>query len=158
MCRVPSPTPIPFTDTWSYELRFPRDPRGPKIARVTLRAVLACHALGELAERAEVLASELTTNSLCHTAGPASVTLDWLHPALRVTVWDSSPKVPGPPNSAPHSDAEGGRGLFLLGALADRWGGCAIDDGPWGPGGKSMWFELLLRDGEPAAQAATIAA
>ncbi|MEO3752774.1 ATP-binding protein [Streptomyces sp. B6B3] len=157
MCR--DPAPIPFTENWSYELRLPRDPRGPRIARVTLRAVLACHGLGELAERAEVLASELTTNSLRHTSGPASVTLAWLHPALRVTVWDASPKLPGPPGTDPASDSDGGRGLFLLEALADRWGGCAIDDGPWGPGGKSMWFELLVHDREPpATPAAAVAA
>ncbi|MGA4839461.1 ATP-binding protein [Streptomyces sp. G45] len=71
----PHPPPLPFTSPWHYELHFPRDPRGPGIARLTLRAVLAAHGLVDLTDRAELLASELTTNSVRHTQGPASVRL-----------------------------------------------------------------------------------
>jgi anti-sigma regulatory factor (Ser/Thr protein kinase) len=136
------PAPIPFTDQWSYELRFPCDPRGPGVARVTLRAVLAAHGLDELAYRAELVASELTTNSVRHTKGPALVRLHWLHPVLRISVWDTSPDLPEP--KAPHPDAEEGRGLVILGLVADRWGACSMNDGPAGPGGKTIWFELAL--------------
>lgn len=161
------PRPIPFAESWSYELRFPRDPRGPRIARVTLRAVLACHGLGELAERAEVLASELVTNAVRHTTSGASVRLNWLHPALRVSVWDASPDLPRLPGNGdstgigavPPTDAVGGRGLFLLDVLADRWGGgCADGSGHWGAGGKTLWFELLFGGGETTAAAAVAAA
>ncbi|MET8948758.1 ATP-binding protein [Streptomyces sp. NPDC004542] len=148
---LPHPPPIPFAAPWHYELRFPCDPRGPGIARVTLRAVLDAHGLAELADRAELLACELTTNSVRHTKGPASVRLQWLYPVLRVSVWDMSPDLPPTlPGFAdravtgPEADAEGGRGLLILDAVADRWGGCAIGGEPHGPGGKSLWFELTL--------------
>lgn len=153
------PAPIPFAEPWHYELHFPCDPRGPRIARVTLRAVLAAHELGELTERAELLTSELATNSVRHTRGPASVRLHWLNPALRVSVWDPSPDLParcgsGMGKPAP-TDALGGRGLLLLDVFADRWGGCVIGDGPWGPGGKTVWFELVLGgSAEPSVLAA----
>ncbi|MFJ1544141.1 hypothetical protein [Streptomyces sp. NPDC088246] len=34
------PAPIPFAEPWQYELAFPCDPRSPRIARATLRAIL----------------------------------------------------------------------------------------------------------------------
>lgn len=151
------PAPVPLSRSWQYELRIPRDPRGPRVARRTLRAVLALHELGELAERAELLASELATNSVRYTKGPASVRVEWLHPALRVSVWDPAPGLPvvcGGPRPGPPADADHGRGLLLLDLLADRWGACPLGDSPWGPGGKTIWFELLVGDGQPQAVAA----
>ncbi|MET9297593.1 ATP-binding protein [Streptomyces sp. NPDC003077] len=138
----PHPPPIPFTEPWHYELGFPCDPRGPRIARTTLRAVLAEHGLTELTQRAELLASELTTNSVRHTKGPAAVRMHWLHPVLRVSVWDMCPDLPK--QRHPCADAEGGWGLMILDVMADRWGGCAMGEGPFGPGGKTIWFELAV--------------
>ncbi|MEU6991203.1 ATP-binding protein [Streptomyces sp. NPDC046465] len=150
----PDPTPLPFTAPWSYELHFPCDPRSPGVARLTLRAVLAAHQLGELTDRAELLTTELATNSVRHTKGPASVRLHWLCPVLRVSVWDMSPDLPPlapPPPVSVHADS--GRGLVILDTVADRWGGCAIGEGLYGdgPGGKTMWFELALRQAPPPA-------
>ena len=153
----PHPSPLPFAAPWHYELHFPRDPRGPGVVRVALRAVLRVHGLGEFIDRAEVLTCELATNSVRHTEGPASVRMQWLHPVLRVSVYDTCPDLPlapgtGPAATAPH--AEAGRGLLILDALADRWGGCAIGPGPWGDeGGKSIWFELRLGEPEPTPSA-----
>ncbi|MGA4851514.1 ATP-binding protein [Streptomyces sp. G5(2025)] len=140
------PAPLPFTAPWAYELHFPCDPRSPGIARLTLRAVLAAHHLAELTDRAELLTTELATNSVQHTKGPASVRLHWLCPVLRVSVWDMSPDLPPltpPPPVSVHADS--GRGLVILDAVADRWGGCAIGEGPYGrPDGKTVWFELTV--------------
>ncbi|QHY98311.1 hypothetical protein SSPS47_24660 [Streptomyces sp. S4.7] len=158
------PVPIPFTEPWQYELSFPCDPRGPRIARTTLRAVLSAHGLTELTYRAELLASELATNSVRHTKGPAAVRLHWLFPVLRVSVWDMSPDLPEPRRrpGGPRGGAEqeGGRGLVILDLVADRWGGCAIGEGPYGPGGKTIWFELALNSGPPpdAGAASSLAA
>ncbi|WP_308013490.1 ATP-binding protein [Streptomyces beigongshangae] len=139
------PEPLPFTAPWVYELHFPCDPRSPAIARLTLRAVLGAYHLADLADRAELLTTELATNSVRHTKGPASVRLQWLHPVLRVSVWDMSPDLPPlapPPPVSAHAD--GGRGMVILDTVADRWGGCAMGEGPYGPGGKTMWFELSV--------------
>lgn|GEM_PF-1001886 len=146
----PHPVPLSFAAPWHYELHFPCDPRAPGIARLTLRAVLAAHGLAGLADRAELLTSELATNSVRHTKGPASVRLQWLCPVLRVSVWDMSPDLPrqGDP-VLPSPQADGGRGLPILEVLADRWGGCAMGEGPYGPGGKTIWFELMFGEGSP---------
>lgn len=121
LARPPS-RPIPFADPWSYELVFPRDPRAPRIARTTLRVILDAHELDELAYRAQLLTSELTTNSVRYALGPAGVRLQWRHPVLRVSVWDLSPDLPKPYTSAVGPNAEAGRGTAILELVADRWG------------------------------------
>ncbi|MER7101061.1 hypothetical protein ABT383_15485 [Streptomyces humidus] len=68
-----------------------------------------------------------------------------------------SPDLPAPPPSPrPVADtcAVGGRGLLILDLLADRWGGCGTGEGPYGPAGKTIWFELALPPGPPPALAA----
>ncbi|WP_327431909.1 ATP-binding protein [Streptomyces sp. NBC_01236] len=143
------PTPLPFTAPWQYELRFPRDPRSPRIVRITLRAVLSAHGLDELTDRAELLACELATNSVRYTNSPAAVRLHWRYPVLRVIVHDMSPDLPQP-GPVPPDDAVGGRGLLILDAVADRWGGCSVTASPYErPGlGKTIWFELSLDRGD----------
>ncbi|MEL3946831.1 ATP-binding protein [Streptomyces sp. LNU-CPARS28] len=151
----PDPDHDPRAAPWTYEFHFPRDPRAPGVVRAALRAVLTAHCLTELLDRATVLTSELTTNSIQHTKGPASVRLHWLSPVLRVSVWDMSPDLPPlvpPPPVSPHAD--GGRGLVILDTVADRWGGCAIGEEPYGPGGKTMWFELTRNQAPPPVPAA----
>ncbi|WP_194444866.1 ATP-binding protein, partial [Streptomyces calidiresistens] len=148
------PRRIGFAEPWRYELNLPRDPRVPGIARTTLRAVLRSHGLDELLDRAELLASELITNAVCHTGGPASLVLRWTHPALRISVRDNDPnpsvaRAPAPTLDA-RREALDGRGLLLLDALADRWGRHALSSGPsdtrspGAPTGKSVWCELSL--------------
>ncbi|CAL9602320.1 ATP-binding protein [Streptomyces sp. enrichment culture] len=145
---VLGPVPIPFTEPWEYELHFPRDPRGPAVARTTLKAVLGAHGLAEFTDRAELLASELTTNAVRYSLGPASVRLCWTNPVLRVSVTDTCPLVPVPvPFTAAGPDAEQGRGLLILDLLADDWGGCRLGESAFGVGGKSIWFELVLGGG-----------
>ncbi|MEU8485591.1 hypothetical protein [Streptomyces sp. NPDC048641] len=70
-------------------------------------------------------------------------------------MWDPSPDLPvvGPPIVVP-AQADSGRGMLILDTVADRWGGCAIGEGAYGPGGKTMWFELALPKGSPPALAA----
>jgi hypothetical protein len=110
--------------------------------------VLTAHGLGELTGRAELLASELATNAVRYSTGPATVHLLWTSPVLRVSVTDTCPQIP---LSLPQSDPDGeqGRGLLILDLLADAWGGFCLDDSLFGVGGKSIWFELVLGDGQP---------
>ncbi|MGW0034191.1 ATP-binding protein [Streptomyces sp. NPDC003314] len=143
----PTPPPILLAHSWEYELQFPCDPRAPAIARLTLRAVLHTHGLDELVDRAELLTSELATNSVRHTRGPASVRLRWEHPVLRVSVSDTSPVFPMSFPAPPDWDAEHGRGLGILELVADHWGGCCLDESLFGQSGKTIWFELRADDG-----------
>lgn len=152
------PQPLPFAAPWQYELHFPRDPRGPGVARVTLRAVLRAHGLGKLTDRAELLACELATNSVRHTEGSASVQLQWTHPVLRVSVCDTGPGLPFVPGARPtpaDSHAAGGRGLLILDVIADRWGGCPTDNSQQYGGGKAIRFELDLVDPGPEEPASS---
>ncbi|MET7364066.1 ATP-binding protein [Streptomyces sp. NPDC005562] len=129
---------------WTYTLQLPHDPRAPGIARATLRAVMETYGLGELTPAAELLAGELLTNAHCHTNGPYALRLRSSSPeGVRVAVWDSDPQVPpgfeprrggGPP---PSGLAEGGRGLHLVRACADRYG-AQLGAGA----GKLMWAEV----------------
>ncbi|WP_307865405.1 ATP-binding protein [Streptomyces montanisoli] len=147
---VTGPAPIPINEPWEYALRCPRDPRGPAVARAMVTSVLRAHGLGELTDRAELLAAELTTNAVRHTQGPASMRLCWAHPVLRVSVLDDSPALPLRPVSA-EPDDEGGRGLFILDLLADAWGACRVAKPAFGARGKYVWFELVLRAAPPGA-------
>ncbi|WST78634.1 hypothetical protein OG762_31230 [Streptomyces sp. NBC_01136] len=63
-----------------------------------------------------------------------------------------SPDLPPPaPPVTPPPHTDGGRGMLILDEVADRWGGCVIGEGPYGPGGKTVWFELTLDgDGPPS--------
>jgi hypothetical protein len=99
----------PSTDPWAYSLRLPRDPRAARIARVTLRAVLAGHAMGHLADTAELLTSELVTNALRYSSGPSEIRLrGGLEPGrLRVSVWDTNPLIPAPFDRPPGPESYG---------------------------------------------------
>ncbi|MFI1955035.1 ATP-binding protein [Streptomyces xinghaiensis] len=146
---------------WAYALQLPHDPRAPRIARTTLRAVLDGHGLDDLADTAELLASEMVTNAYRHTGGPSSMRLRGLPDGrLRITVRDTDPTVPPPFDKPPcpgagtgadvvDVEAENGRGLHLVRLWADNWGSCLLGDGdhPWpGPRGKLLWIELVRRE------------
>ncbi|MFJ8827966.1 ATP-binding protein [Streptomyces sp. NPDC102467] len=132
--------PVPGT----YTFQLPHDPRAPGIARAALRLVLKAHGRPELADAAELLASELLTNAHRHTTGSYALRIG---PGamdahrVRVAVWDGDPKVPpGFGNCVPSADvtAEGGRGLFLVRAYADDWGAYTF---PAATRGKLLWAE-----------------
>jgi anti-sigma regulatory factor (Ser/Thr protein kinase) len=135
--------------TWAYALQLPHDPRAARIARATVRAVLAGHGMDQLTDPAELLVSELVTNTYRHAAGTATLRLRCLDSRrLRVSVWDANPDIPppfdkrsGPLRSVP-VDADGGRGLFLVSHYAVAWGGYPLGDDLFGMGGKLLWCEL----------------
>ncbi|MFC9246452.1 ATP-binding protein [Streptomyces sp. NPDC057136] len=140
---------------WSYVLQLPHDPRAPRVARTTLRAVLALHGPTELLDTAELLACELVTNAYRHSDGQATLRLRHTEDGgLRVSVWDNNPLIPAPfdrppgalallPTPTPAADtAEGGRGLLLVRECADNWGGYPLGDDLSGRSGKLLWFEL----------------
>ncbi|WP_447037800.1 ATP-binding protein [Streptomyces sp. DSM 118878] len=138
---------------WSYALHLPHDPRAPRVARKTLRAVLAGYGMAELTDVAELLASEMVTNAYSHTKGPAALRLRGLDGGrgVRVGVWDTDPHIPPPFDKPPARhvplrpvpvDGEGGRGLRMVREWADAWGGFPLGDDLFGRGGKVLWVEL----------------
>ncbi|MDI3418114.1 ATP-binding protein [Streptomyces luteolus] len=126
-------------EPWEYVLHIPHDPRAVPVARRTLRLILAAHELAAHSDPAELLATELVSNAVRHTKGPAALRIRWANGLLRVGAWDADPTPPTPQTHvAP--DAEQGRGLDLIRACADGWG--------WQPyvtcgeTGKHVWCEL----------------
>jgi len=149
-----SPSECEGSPTWTYALQLPHDARAARIARVTLRAVLAGHDMTQLQDPAELLTSELVTNAYRHSNGPATLRLRGIgHNRLRVSVWDTNPHIPPPFDKGPGflapvpAEAVGGRGLFLVCHYADAWGGCLLGDGLFGAGGKLLWCEVGLSAG-----------
>ncbi|MBT2421925.1 ATP-binding protein [Streptomyces sp. ISL-22] len=143
-------TVSPF-DTWVYALRLPHDPRAARVARMTVRSVLASHGRPEIVEAVELLTSEMVTNTYLHTNGPASLRLTALADGrLRVGVWDSHPRIPAPFGRPPHdhvplapTHVDRGRGLRLVQEYADCWGACPSERGTFDPrAGKLLWFEV----------------
>jgi hypothetical protein len=107
-------------------------------ARLHTRQVLWEHGAGHLAETAELLASELVTNSVqaSMATGELMGVLLRLYgdrAAVVVEVLDRCPAPPLPRQNGPAS--ESGRGLILVAALAADWGWHT----PRGWPGKAVW-------------------
>jgi anti-sigma regulatory factor (Ser/Thr protein kinase) len=117
-------------------------PTAPGDVRSLVRLVAGEWGLAELADTAELLASEVVTNAVqasvrLQTVGPEVIRI-WLTSdgaILVIHVWDSNPDMPVPQEAAP--DAEGGRGLMLVGALGKDWGAYRAEEG-----GKIVWVMI----------------
>lgn len=116
---------------------FRRERRAVPAARRFAHETLAGWGLAGTERSSDVLlcVSELATNALVHAVPPGRHFLVFLRydgRVLRVEVHDSGP---GTPRVADRAD-EGGRGLLLVAAVADRWG---VDErNP----GKAVWCEF----------------
>ncbi|SOD84168.1 PAS domain S-box-containing protein [Streptomyces sp. Ag109_G2-15] len=104
-------------------------------ARELTTAKLTEWGLTELAFTTELVASELVTNTYRYAAGPVTLRLIRTH-SLICEVSDTS-------HTSPHlrralSTDEGGRGLFLVAQLTERWGTRHTRDG------KTVWTEQPL--------------
>jgi anti-sigma regulatory factor (Ser/Thr protein kinase) len=140
---------------WSYTLGMPGDDRSPGIARLVVRGVLARHGLGELADNATLLTSELVTNACRYSRGDVTLRVSELPAAgIRISVWDANPAVPAPfglganrPAPTRRAEATYGRGLAIVERCADNWGSRSL--GPtWlstAFHGKWLWCELGVK-------------
>ncbi|MCK1819297.1 SpoIIE family protein phosphatase [Streptomyces sp. XM83C] len=117
------------------EREVPMDPAAVREVRALVAEQLGRWGLEELAFTTELLLSELVTNAIRYGSAPVRVRL-LLDRTLICEVADGS-------STSPHlryaalSD-EGGRGLFLVAQLAERWGT------RYTPTGKVIWAEQPL--------------
>jgi anti-sigma regulatory factor (Ser/Thr protein kinase) len=126
---------------WEY----PADPRSVGEARADVCRQLSAWGLDDQAFPTELAVSELVTNAIRYASAPIALRLI-RDRALICEVSDGS-------STSPHLHHaqlmdEGGRGLYLVSQIADRWGtrySCA---------GKTIWLEQAL----PAVPAAATAA
>ncbi|MCT2590876.1 ATP-binding protein [Streptomyces sp. N2-109] len=131
--------------------RYPRTPHTVSRSRANLRAQLRAWGLSpDDVATAELVLSELVTNAVQHAGNPPGrqvevrFTLTDAPTLLRLEVSDACTALPRPRTAAldltPDPDAESGRGLLLVTALADGWG---VTPRPHGIG-KTVWAELKL--------------
>jgi anti-sigma regulatory factor (Ser/Thr protein kinase) len=129
-------------DTRRTEL--PADLASARQARAAVRQALADWGMDHLSDDAELLASELVANAAEHAVGePIGLALHRHaepsdQPGLTCEVTDTSPAMPR--RAEPGPDAERGRGLAIVDALAQTSGVRASQ------AGKTTWFTLALTD------------
>ncbi|WP_437066626.1 SpoIIE family protein phosphatase [Streptomyces sp. enrichment culture] len=117
------------------EWEVPSDPAKVSRVRAAVTGRLTEWGLEELVFTTELVLSELVTNAIRYGAEPIRVRV-LFDRTLICEVFDSS-------STAPHlryaaMTDEGGRGLFLVAQLAERWGTRYV------PGGKVIWAEQPL--------------
>ncbi|MFI6436008.1 SpoIIE family protein phosphatase [Streptomyces sp. NPDC050759] len=117
------------------EWQVPADPAAVSDVRAAVSRQLARWDLDELAFTSELILSELVTNAIRYGGDPIQVRMLYDR-TLICEVFDSS-------STSPHlryaaMTDEGGRGLFLVAQLSDRWGT------RYTPLGKVIWAEQPL--------------
>ena len=106
-------------------------------ARLCTMAALRAWGMGAgVLDDVALLLTELTTNAIRHAHGMVGVEVDLDGERLIVRVCDEEDALPHVEH--PSMEDEGGRGLWLVETIADRWG--------WevtGQHGKVVWFEVV---------------
>ena len=132
---------VAATETTSLvAFTLPSTPYSVQMARFYIRAALSYHDLGQYAEDAETVTSEIMANAVEHagaqTIGLELTALDGTR-AVAIVVTDPSPLPPV--KRDPADDTERGRGLHIVAALSSRWG--------WRPqgAGKAV-FAILTKE------------
>ncbi|GGQ06637.1 ATP-binding protein [Streptomyces mutabilis] len=129
----------------NFSVQLSPTPRGARLAR--LLGAEQLRAWGLPLDPARQLIAELASNAAAHGRVPGRdfrLTLYVVGDTLRIEVTDTrGEELPHPQTPAP--DAESGRGLLLVEALADRWG---ATEGRFPR--KTVWAELRCASPEPS--------
>ena len=135
---------VPGADRDTVRAELAADLTSARQARTAIRQALTAWRMDHLSGDAELLASELVANAAEHGDGqPISLALrrhpgPGGRPGITCEVTDTSPAMPR--RTDPEPDAERGRGLAIVAALAHSSGVRTT------PGGKTTWFTLALTD------------
>ncbi|MFH9353756.1 ATP-binding protein [Kitasatospora sp. NPDC017646] len=129
-----------------FAMRFSSTPRGARLARRLVSHRLDDWGYGydsPLNDTLSLITAELAANAVRHGRVPGrdfAVRLAEHPDTLRVKVSDTrAERTPPAILPTPADDAESGRGLLLVAALADRWGTSPRPAAP----GKTVWAECL---------------
>jgi anti-sigma regulatory factor (Ser/Thr protein kinase) len=135
-------SPPSLASRWPKTSRLALGPLSSAVpcARLHAKVILREWNLARLADEAELIVSELTTNALKASMSltetqPTVVDLLASHEWLIVQVWDALSATPDLQAHAP--DAEAGRGLQIVSLLSDRWGFYRPHSG-----GKIVWAAI----------------
>ncbi|MDX6198805.1 MAG: hypothetical protein QOJ79_1956 [Actinomycetota bacterium] len=110
--------------------------RSAAAARRALEQVLGEAEFAGLLDEALLLVTELVTNAVVHAGTEIELRIETSPDGVHVEVIDRSPGSLPVIRPAPAETREGGRGVFLLDAVATEWGTRHF------AGGKSVWFRL----------------
>jgi DNA-binding NarL/FixJ family response regulator len=113
---------------------LPESLLAPGEARTAIRDVLTRWGYHELIDDASLVVSELVGNAVEHARTASVVVINRAEGGLRIEVTDHGDADPAPQSVA--VEAERGRGLMIVSALATAWGV------QHGPESKSVWVEL----------------
>lgn len=122
--------------------RLPRDRRSAGAARRFVEETLDTATAADVIETATLLVSEVVANAVIHAGSVLDLKVWVDSDRLRVEVADSMPVAPVLKQGS--TDTTTGRGMFLIDALADRWGTDVHERG------KTVWFELDRAQGARA--------
>lgn len=131
-----------------WDLTFTADPEEVAALRRLLRLHLGLWGLREIVDEAQLCVSELVANVITHVGPgtPATLAVSMNGARLRIEVHDPDTRAL-PTLMVADADAECGRGMTLVAAVADRWGvhlqgnrkvtWCELDTGGMPPIGRS---------------------
>lgn len=123
----------------SAEETFPLSPEAPRRARSWVRSLLEGWGVGDADGLILLAVSELTTNAVKHGGSGFSLSIQVCGDAVVIRVGDASPE--GPVTRPVPADAEAGRGIVILSALADGWG---VEERSQHEG-KTVWARISTR-------------
>ncbi|MGW0864398.1 ATP-binding protein [Streptomyces sp. NPDC002611] len=123
-----------------WELAFTAEPVEVAGLRRILRLQLGMWGLHDVVDEAQLCVSELVANVITHvgTGTPATLAVSMKGTHLRIEVHDPDTRALPVLRDA-STDAEEGRGMALVEAVADRWGVLL------GPDRKVTWCELATK-------------
>ncbi|MFD7813224.1 ATP-binding protein [Streptomyces sp. NPDC059785] len=106
-----------------WDLAFSADPAEVAGLRRIMRLHLGIWGLHHIADDAQLCVSELVANVIAHVGvgTPATLAVSMSGEHLRIEVHDPDVRA-SPTLLQPNLEAEGGRGMALVDAIADRWG------------------------------------
>lgn len=133
--RWKEPRPVGETVAQRLNLALAASSSAPEQARHAIIDLLATSGRTDLSADATLLVSELVTNAVVHAGGPITISAAYVDSTLRVEVHDTD-QAPLPDLPTPSASDRAGRGLHLVGLLADRWAVTPTADG------KTIWFEV----------------
>jgi len=122
-------------------ITMPNDVTAPAVARNALLQVALPDAPDRV-EQAQLLVSELVTNSVRHAvtspADQVTLLIEVDERRIRAEVRDTGEGMPQPQPDEVRNAGLGGFGLYLVAKVATRWGVEPLEVG------KRVWFELDL--------------
>lgn len=117
--------------------RLGTEPGAPRVARNLVgEHLLAWGVSGRVVDEVTLVTSELVTNAVLHGTPPIELRLQRTDQEIVVEVRDASVAAPRRRRAGPEDD--GGRGLAIVEAVADRWGSRSIS------AGKVVWAARAL--------------